>query len=81
MYVFLPLSVSRPHLQPSSSTHVGARRLLRWTQRLFLHAAAGAEIHPSEAKVTLTVNMWELGQEVGLEGGALRHLMAVAGPR
>lgn len=59
----------------------GARRLLRWEQRLMLHAASGQVVMPAELKVKLAVNAAELQQETGLSGKGLRYLLKVAGSR
>lgn len=59
----------------------GARRLLRWEQRLMLHAASGQVVMPAELKVKLAVSAAELQQETGLSDNALQYMLAVAGER
>jgi hypothetical protein len=59
----------------------GARRLLRWEQRLMLHVASGQEVLPAELKVKLAVSASELQQETGLSEQGLQYLLAVAGDR
>lgn len=59
----------------------GARRLLRWEQRLMLHATSGQVVMPAELKVKLAVSAAELQQETGLSSQGLQYLLAVAGDR
>lgn len=59
----------------------GARRLLRWEQRLKLHASSGQVVMPEELKVKLAVSAAELQQETGLSDQGLQYLLAVAGDR
>jgi hypothetical protein len=59
----------------------GARRLLRWEQRLMLHATSGQVVMPAELKVKLAVSAAELQQETGLSTEGLQFLLAVAGDR
>lgn len=59
----------------------GARRLLRWEQRLMLHAMSGQVVMPAELKVKLAVSAAELQQETGLSTQGLQYLLAVAGDR
>jgi hypothetical protein len=65
-----------PHPLPS-----GARRLLRWRQRLVLHVAAATTSHPAEARGGLAVAAADLATEAGLGAGGLAHLLRVAGSR
>lgn len=59
----------------------GARRLLRWEQRLKLHASSGQVVMPEELKVKMSVSAAELQQETGLSQQGLQYLLAVAGDR
>lgn len=55
--------------------------MLRWEQRIMLHAASGQTLLPAEVKVRLAVSAAELQQEAGLSAAGLRHLLDVAGSR
>lgn len=68
----------RPTWAPPTSPP-GARRLLRWQQRVVFHAVAASEAHPRERKVALRVHAGELAHEAGLSAAALQHMLRVAG--
>jgi hypothetical protein len=57
----------------------GARRLLRWEQRIVFHAASAIAQHPRERAAVLRVHAGELAEEAGLSPTALQYMLAVAG--
>ncbi|WIA18449.1 hypothetical protein OEZ85_009908 [Tetradesmus obliquus] len=59
----------------------GARRLLRWEQRLVLGPTSGQTVTAEETKVKLSVSAAELQQETRLSDAGLQHMLAVAGKR
>ncbi|KAI8462691.1 MAG: hypothetical protein J3K34DRAFT_447021 [Monoraphidium minutum] len=65
----------------TAAPYPGARRLLRWEQQLFFHAAATTEPHPRERKVVLRVHARELAAEVGLTPAGVKHMLHVAGTK
>ena len=85
----LDAEIIPPHAPPVPKTLrtspppflTGARRLLRWEQRLFFHAASATEAHPHERKVVLRVHAGELASEAGLTPAAVKHMLVVAGSK
>ncbi|KAF6262380.1 hypothetical protein COO60DRAFT_1496817 [Scenedesmus sp. NREL 46B-D3] len=59
----------------------GARRLLRWEQRMVLGPTSGQVATAAESKVKLSVSAAELQQETRLSDAGLQHMLAVAGSR
>lgn len=57
----------------------GARKILRFTQRFFLHAMSAFTDHPDAKRVSLAVNARELQQEARLSDGALQFILKVCG--
>jgi hypothetical protein len=59
----------------------GARRLLRWEQRMVLGLTSGQVVTPAETKVKLSVSAAELQQETRMSEQGLQYMLAVAGSR
>jgi hypothetical protein len=59
----------------------GARRLLRWEQRMVLGPTSGQVVTSAETKVKLSVSAAELQQETHLSDAGLQYMLAVAGSR
>eukprot|EP00873_Tetraselmis_striata_P009137 jgi/Tetstr1/429401/TSEL_019312.t1 len=69
-------------VQPQAAPYPGARQILRWTQTGVLKSVWGNEAaHPLNRKVACRVHMRELQEEAALSNDAVKHIIAVCGPR